>query len=206
MPEHANLETGVTARLLAGANTGDSTATQQLIIHCCQRLETLARKMLRDFPRVKRWEDTADIFQNASMRLMRALEDVKPETTRHFYALAALQIRRELLDMARRYQGERGDAKSVTPLPMADHPKEVNRDSGFVDPIEPQRSLDRWSLFHETIAAMPTTNREVCELLWYQGLSQPETAQLLDIPLRTLKRRWQEIRIQIHDALGGEMP
>lgn len=125
MAEHANLETGVTARLLAGANTGDSTATQQLIIHCCQRLETLARKMLRDFPRVKRWEDTADIFQNASMRLMRALEDVKPETTRHFYALAALQIRRELLDMARRYQGERGDAKSVTPLPMADHPKEV---------------------------------------------------------------------------------
>jgi hypothetical protein len=44
-------------------------AGQDLIRHACARLQRLARKMLRGFPSVKRWEDTDDVFQNAVVRL-----------------------------------------------------------------------------------------------------------------------------------------
>ena len=38
--------------------------------------------MLRDYPRVGRWEQTDDVLQNALLRLWRALEDVRPATAR----------------------------------------------------------------------------------------------------------------------------
>jgi len=59
---------------------GDLTARDELIGHACQRMERLTRKMLRDYPRVRRWEETGDVLQNASMRLYRSLEKVTPET------------------------------------------------------------------------------------------------------------------------------
>ena len=85
----------VTQRLLVKANAGDDALREQLFRHCCERLERLARRMLADFPAVRRWEQTDDVFQNAAMRLTRSLQDVKPESVRHFYALAATQIRRQ---------------------------------------------------------------------------------------------------------------
>ena len=74
---------------------GDHSAKDELLRSVCGRLERLARKMLRGFPRVQRWEDTADVFQNSVVRLCRALEVVDIASTREFFGLAATQIRRE---------------------------------------------------------------------------------------------------------------
>ena len=74
----------------------------------CERLQTLAHVMLRDYPRVKRWEETADVLQNALIRLHRALQTVIPPSPRDFFRLATLQIRRELVDLARHYYGPEG--------------------------------------------------------------------------------------------------
>ena len=43
--------------------------------------------------------ETGDVLQNALVRLLRAIEEVKPQTPRDFLTLATLQIRRELLDL-----------------------------------------------------------------------------------------------------------
>ena len=71
--------TNLTERLLLKANAGDVESREHLFQHCCERLERLARKMLADFPAVRRFEQTGDVLQNASMRLMRALREVQPE-------------------------------------------------------------------------------------------------------------------------------
>ena len=68
--------------------------------------------MLKFFPVVARWEQTDDVLQNALVRLCRALEAAPPEDARHFYHLAELQIRRELLDLANRYRGPHGIGNS----------------------------------------------------------------------------------------------
>jgi hypothetical protein len=72
------------------------------------RLRPLAQRMLRDFAGVRRWEQADDVAQNAALRLLRAVEQARPETARGFLALAALQVRRELLDLARHYSGPLG--------------------------------------------------------------------------------------------------
>ena len=64
--------------------------------------------MLRRYPKVHRWEQTDDVFVEAVTRLHRALETVRPESPRHFYNLAATQIRRVLIDLSRRYYGPEG--------------------------------------------------------------------------------------------------
>jgi RNA polymerase sigma-70 factor (ECF subfamily) len=63
-----------------------------------------------------------------------------------------------------------------------------------------------WCDFHEAVAALPEAERELCDLLWYQGVTQPEAARLLDVPERTLKRRWQAVRLKLFDLLEGNLP
>jgi RNA polymerase sigma-70 factor (ECF subfamily) len=147
------------------------------------------------------------VLQNAAIRLHRTLRQLPVETARDFFRLAALNIRRELLDLAKHYYGPQGHgAHHVTrgpgdtasgDGPWAEAPADLSR--------EPSR-LAAWGEFHERIGALPDEEREVFDLLWYQGLSQAEAAELLGVSERTVKRRWQAARLKLHDALGGEVP
>jgi RNA polymerase sigma-70 factor (ECF subfamily) len=56
------------------------------------------------------------------------------------------------------------------------------------------------------VAALPDELREVFDLIWYQGLSRAEAAEVIGISERTLMRRWQEARLTIFDALDGKLP
>ena len=105
------MEIGHTTKLkqwLELARTGNVDARTETIDHACERLRLLTRKMLKGYPRVKRWSETDDVLQNAMMRLHRSLIEVKPETPRQFYGLGATQIRRELIDLARNHFGPHG--------------------------------------------------------------------------------------------------
>jgi hypothetical protein len=64
--------------------------------------------MLRDFPGVHRWEETDDVLQNAQLRLNRALGAAQPPTVAELFRLAAAQVRRELIDLARHYSAACG--------------------------------------------------------------------------------------------------
>src|SRR5262245_4056149 len=88
---------------------GDLRARDELVQAALPRLELLARKMLRGFPNVRPLNDTQDVVQNAAVRLLRSLRQVNPPpaTTREFFGLAAAEIRRELLDLARSSQAAR---------------------------------------------------------------------------------------------------
>src|SRR5437867_3986367 len=86
----------------------DAAARDELLAHTSERLTRLTRKMLRDFPGAHLWEQTDDVLQNAALRLCRALGEVQPPTVADFFRLAAAQIRREWLDLARRYSGAHG--------------------------------------------------------------------------------------------------
>src|SRR5262245_38350852 len=73
---------------------GDRTAREGLLRSVAGQLGRLARSMLRRFPNVGAWTETGDVLSGAVMRLLRALEKLRPETTREFFGLAAQQIRR----------------------------------------------------------------------------------------------------------------
>jgi RNA polymerase sigma-70 factor (ECF subfamily) len=186
---------------------GDETARGELLNCACGRLRKLARKMLKGYPNVRRWEQTDDVLQNAVLRLHRTLRQLAVETTLDFFRLAALHVRRELLDLARHYYGPQGQGARHASDPGGP-PSETNDPaSGAPADLthEPSR-LACWGEFHEQIAGLPEEEREVFDLLWYQGLSQAEAAEVLHMSERTVKRRWQSARVRLHEALGGAVP
>src|SRR3954451_23981790 len=115
----------LTARLqqcLERLQAGDEKARAELLAGACDRLGRLTQAMLRDYRRVRRWEQTDDVLQSALLRLHRALETVRPASLREFYPLGALQIRRELIDLARHHYGPESPGahhESVGPGPDA---------------------------------------------------------------------------------------
>jgi RNA polymerase sigma factor (sigma-70 family) len=177
---------------LCQAVNGDAAATDALLRHFGARLTVLTHSMLGSFERVKRWADTDDVLQNALVRLLGALRDVRPATPRDFIALATLQIRRELLDMARHYYGPQGLG--------ANHDSQGNHaiHAEAADLSHEPSSLAQWTELHEQIGALPDEQREVVGLLFYQGMSQAEAATMLQMPLRTLQRRWHDALIKLH--------
>jgi RNA polymerase sigma-70 factor (ECF subfamily) len=192
-------------RCIDRLRTGDAGAREELLVHSRDRLTRLTRKMLRDFPGVKRWEETDDVFQNAALRLCRALEDVQPTTSAAFFRLAAAQIRRELLDLARRYSGT---AASAAPGALRPGAAMASAAAGL-DPADTTHDpgpLAAWTDFHNAVESLPAEELDVFDLLFYQGLPQAEAAVVLDVSERTLKRRWQAARLRLVQALGGNMP
>jgi RNA polymerase sigma-70 factor (ECF subfamily) len=162
--------------------------------------------MLKGYPHVCRWEQTDDVLQNALMRLYRALADVRPESLRHFYSLAALQIRRELLDLSKHYFGPEGQAAKHHTNGGEATDGQQRLQEGRADDTDEPGTLEGWTEFHAQVEALPQPEREVFNLLWYEGLSQNEAAEVLHTSLRTVKRRWQTARWLLYQALHGHKP
>jgi RNA polymerase sigma-70 factor (ECF subfamily) len=181
---------------------GDERARNELFAHVSERLRLLTRQMLRSFPGVARWEETNDVLQNANIRLWQSLKAAHPESTRHFYNLAALQIRRELIDLARHYVGSLGQNVK----PQSDDVGTTTAFHGSLNGIaqadEPS-TMEEWTTFHEKVSALPDEERELFGILWYEGLTQNQAADVLGVSIRTVKRRWQSARIKLIDALNG---
>jgi RNA polymerase sigma-70 factor (ECF subfamily) len=185
---------------------GDESARDELLNCACERLRHLARKMLRSYPNVHRWEQTDDVLQNAAVRLHRTLRQVPVATSRDFFRLAALNIRRELLDLAKHYYGPQGQGARHASSPGNSSTDDTPRGADPADLSHEPSRLAVWGEFHRQIGALPDAEREVFDLLWYQGLSQAEAAELLGISERTVKRRWQTARVSLHEALQDEVP
>ena len=152
MPESdfnsANLQ-----RLIVRWQAGDRGAADELLLATKARLEKLARRMTRSFPNVRGQADTGDVLQNSLIRLLRTLLTLRPTTTRDFFNLAAVHIRRELLDLARRCKG-----KSHVTLDVPD-----DSDRPAAQKVEPQAApaadFELWVRFHQAVDELPSALR-----------------------------------------------
>ena len=184
---------------------GDLAVRDRILELCSDRLRTLAHRMLGRFPGVRRFDDTDDVFQGAALRLHRALGQMAldRQSPRSMMALAATQIHRELIDLARRNAGPTSYA--------ANHGTNVahGSESGryFVDHAEtPDDPLDRWELFHAAVDRLDPRQKETFHLVWYMGADQKTIARLLGCSERTVKTYWREARDAVKAALDGESP
>jgi RNA polymerase sigma factor (sigma-70 family) len=188
--------------LIDRLKAGEESARDELLNVAIERLRRLTRKMLRSDPRVGRWVEADDVLQNAAMRLYRSLKEViipaaRDYSVRNFFGLATEQIRRELLDLARHYYGPEGLGRHHATHVENEPPDQASSDPG---------RLVAWTEFHRQVSTLPAEEREVFELLWYQGLPQAEAARLLDCSERTVKRRYREAKLRLHEVLKGELP
>lgn len=193
-------ESASVSELLLRTQEGDSDALNLLIERSGTRLRSLARHMLNGSPALRRWTGSDDVLQNSLIRLVRALEAVKPSSSREFFGLAALQMRRELIDLARHFFGPRGHG--------ANH--ESGSDERLLDAGakgEAQQNqpdaMAQWAELHEHIGKLPEEQREIVDLIFYQGLNQAETAEVLSVSVRTVQRRWHAVLLKLNEFLEG---
>jgi RNA polymerase sigma factor (sigma-70 family) len=190
--------------LLTRINRGDLDAREQLVEASCERLQRLTRRLLDDFPGVRRWESTDDVFQRFVLNLYRSLSEVRPQNGRAFLGLAAVQIRRKLIDLSRHYRLENQAYKSSERVSDSEL-----GDAGSVESVAQltagPATLQRWTEFHQLVDELPPEEREIMGLLYYQGLSQSEAAEILQVSERTVKRRWREARLKLHQLLGDSL-
>ncbi len=182
---------------------GDAQAADTLFRAVGLRLEKLTRQMLRGFPAVRACTETADVLQGSLLRLLCTLRRLQPQSTRHFFNLAAVQIRRELLDLARQFAGAtfarpaapqtRENGAGAMLLPTAAAPAE-------------DEDLDLWCRFHQAVDRLAPLEREVLGLAFYHGWTQGQIAALFQVDERTVRRRWRSACLRLHRELGGRLP
>jgi RNA polymerase sigma-70 factor (ECF subfamily) len=188
--------------LLDRLRAGDPSARSSLIALAQGRFAALARAMLRRYPHVRRWEETDDLLQAALVRLHRSLAEVRPQDVPHFDNLAATQIRRELIDLARSYHGPEG----VGANHHTDGTDPGDRLAQVANGMGRPESLEEWTAFHEAVDRLPEEERRVMDLLWYRGLTHAQAAEALGVATKTVQRRWASARLLIREALHGEQP
>jgi RNA polymerase sigma-70 factor (ECF subfamily) len=181
---------------------GDLTARDEPLRSAGNRLERLARKMLHRFPSVQRWAETGDVLQNALLRLLRALQQVRPGSVPDFFGLAAEQMRRQLLDLVRHFHGPEGLA--------AHHASGVFDQGAGARAPEPQAPAEKpdgpgkWAAFHEGVGALPAEEREFVGLVSYHGWTQRAVAELFQVSVCSVQRRWESALRRLHDVVKGQ--
>jgi hypothetical protein len=139
-------------------------------------------------------------MQSALVRLLRTLRTLRPAGTREFLNLAALHIRRELLDLARHFRnlpdrpagaggGDTGDA-------LADVPD--RGEAGGDD-------LDRWAAFHEQVEVLPAAEHEVLAFAQFSAaLENEKKANAVAVQRLSEREAAYEQLKEKQDELEGE--
>lgn len=182
-------------------------ARDALVSAAMDHMRSVTHRLIRGFPQVRRWDETDDVVQGASLRLTRALDAVVPTDARHLLNLIATQVRRELIDLARRYAGAESFARyHETNLGNVDG-QEVCRSDAAEDPANADTaSVNSWARFHEVADALDNEDRELFNLVWYLGISQEQAAETLGCSVRTIGRRWDVVKQRLVAQLKGQAP
>ncbi|MCC9606113.1 sigma-70 family RNA polymerase sigma factor [Blastopirellula sp. JC732] len=185
--------------ILAAERQRPAAAYDLIIESALERLQRQTKAMMRSYPRLARWEQTDDVFQEAVIRLYKSLKKVKPESARHFFNLATMQIRRTLIDLARHHLGPMAEAANhESHFALAELPRQ--------DADEGPLSLAQWAEFHEAIDKLPEEPRETFSLVWYGGMTHADAAQLLGVSTKTIQRRFLHARLLLAEMMPDIAP
>lgn len=114
----------------------------------------------------------------------------------HFFAIAATVMRRILVDYARgRAVAKRGRGEAALPLEEARHVPALQG--------EAKENLLALDAALRGLEALDPMQARLVELRYFGGLNVNETAAVLGVTSRTVKRRWQTARFWLYRELGG---
>jgi RNA polymerase sigma factor (TIGR02999 family) len=177
--------------LLIAERDGDPAALERLMPLVYPELRRIAHRQLGGHQRGAVLDTTA-LVHEVYLKLVDQTR-VKAIDRAHFFALAARAMRHIVVDFARRRQSQkRGGGE-----------QRVNLD-GVRVPVENQPELvlavDRAL---ERLAGLSPRLARVFECRYFLGLSEPETAEALDLALRTVQRDWGKSKAWLRSELGA---
>jgi len=179
-------------RLLAAARDGNPGALDQVFALVYDEVHRLAHAQIGRAGRSPTLNTTA-VVHEAYIKLAHAPLD-SLEDRRHFFAVAAKAMRHVLVDYARRRNAaKRGGGAALLSLDDADVP--IASSAAEIVDLE-------WAL--QRLAAVDERLSRVVELRFFGGLSEPETAEVMETSERTVQRDWRAARAFLSRELAGE--
>lgn len=181
-------------RLLALASSGDSGAMASLFDVLYRELRRLAISAMRSERRDHTLQPTALIHE----AFLRLADDQTPVASRnHFFGVAAVAMRRILVEHARaRHAAKRGG-----------HAPRVSLDD--VDPAMPavldEVDLTALDTALTQLAAIDQRQARIVELRFFAGLTVEETADVVGLSSRTVKREWQMSRAWLRREMSRQV-
>ncbi len=179
----------VTQMLQEWSDSGDREALDQLMPIVYEELRRQAARYLQREREGHTLQTTA-LVHEAYVRLIDQA-GVRWQNRAHFFAIAAEMMRRILVDYARKRGAAKrgGDAVKITL-------NEAVQSSGEEDPdlIAVDEALTK-------LAALDQQQARVVELRFFGGLNVEETAEVLGISERTVKRDWSVAKAWIRREL-----
>lgn len=181
----------VTELLLAWSN-GDEGALVVLAPLMEQELHKLARRYL-SHERAGHTLQPGDLVNEAYLRLIDN-HQVQWQNRAHFFGIAANVMRRILVDHARRRNELKHGAGAVQISLTA------------LEQMEPERGTDVLALDEalSRLAVLDPRKNQIVELRFFGGLNETETAEVLNISLRTIQREWNLARAWLYQQLSLE--
>jgi RNA polymerase sigma factor (TIGR02999 family) len=176
--------------LLREWSDGDERALEELTPLVYEELRHQAARYLRR-ERPGHTLQTTALINEAYLRLIDA-KDVKWQSRTHFFAIAANLMRRILVDHARKRDAEkRGGAQMRVTLTDV---FAASEDSN-VDLLAIDEALER-------LEKLDSQQARVVELRFFSGLTVDETATVLGVSPKTVKRDWSVARAWLRREIG----
>jgi RNA polymerase sigma-70 factor, ECF subfamily len=183
-------DSGEVTRLLGEIGRGEKQAVNDLLPLVYDELHRIARSYFRR----ERGEHTMQPTALVHEAYIRMVDQRAPlESRGHFMAVAATQMRRVLLDYARKHRAARrgGDDQKVL---LED--TMVICEQRPVDMILLDVALGK-------LAALDARQAQLVELRFFAGLSVEETAEVMGVSPATVKRSWSSARAFLHREMTG---
>ena len=181
---------GEISLLLAQLREGNREAESRLIHLVYSELRRLARRYLRAERSDHTLQSTA-LVHEAYLSLV-GQRDKNWQDRNHFFAMAATQMRRILVDHARARRTEkRGGGQT-----------KVELDEALV--YSPQKSAEMVALDEalDRLAKRDPRQAQAVELRFFGGLSEEDVAQLQGVSTRTVKRDWAVAKAWLYKEIS----
>jgi RNA polymerase sigma factor (TIGR02999 family) len=184
---------GTVTRLLVDASDGNQEALSALIPLVYDELRAVAARHLRSERSEHTLQATA-LVHEVYLRLIDQKE-ARWRNRAHFFAIAAMAMRRVLVDHARAAQAaKRGGPELKLPLDEAPEPSAGARS---LDLVALDRALER-------LTALDSRLARIVELRYFGGLTVEETAEVTGVSARTVKREWRLARAWLRREMFQE--
>jgi RNA polymerase sigma factor (TIGR02999 family) len=175
--------------LLIQASGGDAAAIDRLLPVVYDQLHRIAHRALQG-ERSGHTLATTGLVHEAYLKLVDQTR-VGWRDRAHFFAVAALAMRRILVDYARRHRrAKRGGGASVVTL-----------DEGVVSLDERAENLVALDEALTRLSELNPRLSRVVECRFFGGLTEEEIAEALGVTTRTVKRDWAKARGWLYQEL-----
>jgi RNA polymerase sigma factor (TIGR02999 family) len=181
---------GDVTRLLFELSGGNRSVEEQLIPLVYAELRKIALNRLKNEASNHSLQPTA-LVHEAYLRLVR-IKEMDWRSRSHFFAFSATLMRRILVDHARANRAEKRGA-GVTTITVNDAMFATT--STMPEILALDEALNK-------LAELDERQSKVVELRFFAGMSEEETAEILGVSTRTVKRDWRTARAWLFAELN----